>query len=262
MKNLLLLIFSLIILPTSAFGTTFTGGVTKVGQNESNQVIDAQTKQGIEFAKITIPQKNFKTYTDANGNFQLEKIQITQPTMLNVEKEGYRPFSLTINNNESLNNPMQIEIAKSEAMDIAIESEILHLGDNNFSMNSANANDFRIKAMGPYYTKDFIMTDNAKKFSNYLIIGSLVGLDTKLANKMGQNKMRTAYSTPAEVYFNGQIIGKLQINGDGMRIKIPNSLIKPNSKNQITIKTGYNMSRNDRIDYDDIEILNLSILTE
>ena len=100
------------------------------------------------------------------------------------------------------------------------------------------------------------------QFTNYLVIGSLVGLDTKLANKMGQNKMRSAYSTPAEVYFNGQMIGKLQINGDGMRVKIPNSLIKPNSKNQITIKTGYNMSRNDRIDYDDIEILNLSILTE
>ncbi len=262
MKNLLLTLLTLLIFPLNVFGTTFTGGVTKVGQSHSNQVIDAQTKKGIEFAKITIPQKKFSTYTDANGNFELEKIQINQPTMLNVEKEGYRPFSLTINNNESLNNPMKIEIVKSEAMDIALESEILHLGDNNYSMNSANANDFRIKAIGPYYSKDFIMTDNSKKFTNYLVIGSLVGIDTKLANKMGQNKMRSAYSTPAEVYFNGQMIGKLQINGDGMRVKIPNSLIKPNSKNQITIKTGYNMSRNDRIDYDDIEILNLSILTE
>ena len=97
MKNLLLMIISMLMFSTVTFGTTFTGGVTKVGQHESNQVIDAQTKQGIEFAKITIPQKNFQTYTDANGNFQLEKIQITQPIMLNVEKEGYRPFSLTIN---------------------------------------------------------------------------------------------------------------------------------------------------------------------
>ena len=262
MKNLLLIIFSLFIVPLNVYATTFTGGVTKVGQSESNQVIDAQTKRGIEFAKITIPQKKFRTYTDANGNFELEKIQITQPTLLNVEKEGYRPFSLTINNNESLSNPMKIEIMKSEAMDIALESDILHLGDNSYSMNSANAGDFRIRAIGPYYTKDFVMTENSKKYSNYLIIGSLVGLDTKLANKMGQNKMRSAYSTPAEVYFNGQIIGKLQINGDGMRIKIPNSLIRPNTTNQITIKTGYNLSRNDSIDYDDIEILNLSILTE
>jgi len=262
MKYLFLILITCLILQNSVWATTFTGGVTKVGQNESNQVIDAQTGQGIEFAKITIPQKNFRTYTDANGNFELEKIQITQPTLLNVEKEGYRPFSLTINNDESLLNPMKIEIAKSESMDIAIESEILHLGDDSFSKNSANASDFKLKAAGPYYSKDFIMTANAKKYTNYLVIGSIVGLDTKLANRMGQNRMKAAYSSPAEVYFNGQVIGKLQVNGDGQRLKIPNSLIHADAKNQITIKTGHNMQRSDRIDYDDIEILNLSILTE
>lgn len=262
MRYLFLIIISCLILQNSVCATTFTGGVSKVGQNESNQVIDAQTGQGVEFAKITIPQKNFRTYTDANGNFELERVQITQPTLLNVEKEGYRPFSLTINNDESLLNPMKIEIAKSESMDIAIESEILHLGDDSFSKNSANAADFKLKASGPYYSKDFIMTANAKKFTNYLVIGSIVGLDTKLANRMGQNRMKAAYSSPAEVYFNGQLIGKLQVNGDGQRIKIPNSLIHPDTKNQITIKTGHNLQRSDRIDYDDIEILNLSILTE
>ena len=262
MKKIILLVMTFLVMQQLTLATTFTGGVSKVGQNESNQIIDAKTKQGIEFAKITIPQKNFRTYTDANGNFELEKIQITQPTLLNVEKEGYRPFSLTINNNESLSNPMKIEIAKSESMDIAIESDILHLGDDSYSQNSANATDFRIKAMGPYYSKDFIMTDNAKHYSNYLVIGSIVGLDTKLANRMGQNRMKTAYSTPGEVYFNGQLIGKLQVNGDGQRIKIPSTLIRENQPNQITIKTGHNMTRNDRIDYDDIELLNLSILTE
>lgn len=262
MKKLLLLFITILTFQTLTPATTFTGGVSKVGQNESNQVIDSHTKQGIEFAKITIPQKNFRTYTDANGNFELERIQITEPTLLNVEKEGYRPFSLTINNNESLNSPMKIEIAKSEAMDISIESDILHLGDDSYSKNSANAADFRIKATGPYYSKDFIMTDNAKKFSNYLVIGSIVGLDTKLASRMGQNRMKTAYSTPAEIYFNGQLIGQLHVNGDGQRIKIPNNLINANSRNQITIKTGHNTSRSDHIDYDDIEILNLSILTE
>lgn len=241
--------------------TTFTGGVSKVGQQDSNQVIDAATGQGVEFAKITIPQKNFRTYTDANGNFEIEHVQIAQPTILNVEKEGYRPFSLTINNGESL-NPMKIEIARSEAADIALDSEILHLGDDSFSKNSANAADFKLKSIGPYYSKDFIMTDNAKKSTNYLVIGSIVGLDTKLARSMGQNRIRTAYSSPAEVYFNGRLIGQLQVNGDGQRIKIPNSLINANSKNQITIKTGQNLMPSDRIDYDDIEIMNLSILSE
>ena len=72
----------------SANATTFTGGVTKVGQQDSNQVVDAQTKKGVEFAKISIPQKNYRTYTDGNGNFQLDNIKITQPTIMNIEKEG------------------------------------------------------------------------------------------------------------------------------------------------------------------------------
>lgn len=263
MKKFILLITLILTTFTQlAYGTTFTGGVSKVGQQESNQVIDAKTKQGVEFAKISIPQKNYRTYTDANGNFELERIQINQPTIMNVEKEGYRPFSLTINNGDSLNNPMKIELAKSEAADISLDSEILHLGDDSFSKDSANAFDFRLKSIGPYYSKDFIMTSNAKSSTNYLVIGSIVGLDTKIAKSMGQNRIKVAYSSPAEIYFNGTMIGQIQLNGDGQRIKLPNNLIRADERNQITIKTGQNLMPSDHIDYDDIEIMNLSILSE
>lgn len=262
MKNFIIILGILLTSTNLAAATTFTGGVTKVGQQESNQIIDAQTKQGVEFAKITIPQKKFRTYSDANGNFEIEHVQITNPTILNIEKEGYRPFSITINNNESLNNPMKIEIAKSEATDISLDTQILHLGDDTFSKNSANASDFRLKSIGPYYSKDFIMTENAKRSTNYLVIGSIVGLDTKLAKSMGQNRIQYAYSSPAEIYFNGKLIGELKINGDGQRVKIPNQLILAEQANQITIKTGQNLMPSDHLDYDDIEIMNLSILSE
>jgi len=262
MKKLIYILFLFYLTTIPAQAAIFTGGVSKVGQQESNQVVDSKTGQGIEFAKITIPQKNVRTYTDANGNFELPRIQITQPTIMNVEKEGYRPFSLTINNNSSLDNALKIEIARSEAADISLDSQILHLGDDSYSKNSANAGDFKLKSIGPYYSKEFIMTDNAKNSTNYLVIGSIVGLDTKLAKSMGQNKIKTAYSSPAEVYFNGKIIGQLQVNGDGQRIKIPNQLIQANQPNQITIKTGQNLMPSDHIDYDDIEIMNLSILSE
>lgn len=261
-KFIYFLILTLItILPSNA--TTFTGEVTKVDQAQSNRIINAQTKQGVEFAKISIPQKNIRTYSDANGNFELPKIWINEPTLLKVEKEGYRPFSITINNNQSLNAPLQIEIAQSEPFDIVLDSEILHLGDNSFSKNSANASDFKIKSIGPYYSKDFIMTNNAKQSTNYIIIGSIVGLDTKLAHQMGQNKIRTGiYSSPTEIYFNGSKIGEIKINGDGQRIRIPSTLIKADTKNQVTIKTGQNVVNYDRIDYDDIELTNISILSE
>lgn len=259
--QILIIFFMFLILPCQA--TTYTGGVTKVGEQERNQIIDAKTKQPIEFAKISIPQHKFRTYTDQNGNFELPQIQIKQPTILNVEKEGYRPFSLTINNNKSLNNPMQIAITQSEALDINLDSEIIHLGDNSYSKNSASAKDFRLKSSGASYSKDFIMTSNAKTCSNYLVIGSICGLDTLLAKKMGQNKIRTtAYSTPTEIFFNNQKIGEIKINGDGQRIKIPSSLIKADAKNQITIKTGYNTYASDHLDYDDIELMNISILSE
>ena len=217
----------------------------------------------LEFAKITIPQKNIFTYSDANGNFELPQIKVNHPLILNVEKEGYRPFSITINNNSSLQAPMKIEIAKSESFDIALDAEILHLGDNSFSKNSANASDFQTRSIGPSFSKDFIMTQSAKKAANYLVIGSIVGIDTKLAKQMGQNNIKSqAYSSPTEVYFNGNKIGEIKINGDGQRIKIPNNLIKADSKNQITIKTGKNMVPVGHIDYDDIELMNLSIYTE
>ena len=248
---------------TPCYPTTYTGGVTKVGQQYSNQIIDSATKKGVASAKISIPQKNYHTYSDANGNFTLPDIKITQPTLLSVQKEGYRPFSLTINNNESLNSPMKIEIAQSEALDIKLDSDIIHLGDDSFSKNSASAGKFRLKSSGASYSKNFIMTQNAKNSTNYLVIGSVCGLDTKLAKSMGQNRIKTgAYSTPAEVYFNNQKIGELKINGDGQQIKIPNSLIKADSKNSITIKTGHNTIALDHIDYDDIELMNLSILSE
>lgn len=244
--------------------TTFTGEVSKVGLSGSNQIIDSKTKKGVEFAKISIPQANFRGYTDANGNFELPEIKLKtpQPMMLSVEKEGYRPFSITINNNFSLQKPLKIEIAKSEAADISLQSGIIHLGDNNFSKNSANASEFKLKSAGPYFSKDFIMTENAKKSTNYLVIGSIAGLDTKLAQKMGQNRIKSSYSSPAEIFFNGQKIGEVKINGDGQQVRIPNSLIIANQKNQITIKTGQNMMTYDHIDYDDIEVMNLSILSE
>ena len=95
-----------------------------------------------------------------------------------------------------------------------------------------------------------------------MVIGSIVGLDTKLAKSMGQNKIQYAFSSPAEIYFNGKLIGELKINGDGQRVKIPNSLIIADEPNQITIKTGQNLMPSDHLDYDDIEIMNLSILSE
>ena len=37
-----------------------------------------------------------------------------------------------------------------------------------------------------------------------IVIGTVIGLDTKLAKEMGQNRIASVYSSPAEIFFNGQ----------------------------------------------------------
>ena len=80
-----------------------------------------------------------------------------------------------------------------------------------------------------------------------------------MARDLGQSKVRTAYSSPAEVFFNGSKIADLKVNGDNQQIKIPSSLIRPSSNNQVTIKAGRNLFQAAYIDYDDFEFMNLYI---
>ncbi|MFQ8625721.1 MAG: hypothetical protein ACLSA2_04200 [Candidatus Gastranaerophilaceae bacterium] len=98
--------------------------------------------------------------------------------------------------------------------------------------------------------------------TNYLVIGSIIGIDTLMARSLKQNSIVNSFASPPEVYFNGSKIAEIQLNGDGQRIKIPNNLIRNGQLNEVTIKTGRNMKQTAYIDYDDIEIMNLSIQSE
>ena len=60
-----------------------------------------------------------------------------------------------------------------------------------------------------------------------------------------------------ELYFNGNKISEIQINGDSQKIRIPPALIRKNQTNEVTIKTGRNLMQTAYIDYDDIEFMNL-----
>jgi hypothetical protein len=75
---------------------------------------------------------------------------------------------------------------------------------------------------------------------------------------MGQNRQPNAYASPTEVYFNGNKIADVQINGDGQKIKLPRNLVK-RGINEVMIKTGRNLMQTSYVDYDDIEFMNLSI---
>ena len=236
------------------------GEVSEQDYAKRNQIVDSKTSQPIPGAKINIPQKNYKTYTDGDGRFHLGT-KIDGQTVMSVEKKGYKPFSLTINDKLAA-KPLVLGIEKSTPEDITIETDMFHLGDNNFSEKSANAGEFQVKAIGPFYSKNFMIGTIPSGAVTNLVIGSIIGVDTKMAKELGQNRIASAYASPPEIYFNGNKIAEIKLNGDGQRIKIPKNLIRQNNQNEVTIKTGKNLAQTSYVDYDDIEFMNLSIETD
>ena len=253
MKQLLICILMIMMIGLQAECAVFQGGVSTVGKG--NQVIDRDTKAPIANARIVLPKQNFSTVTDSNGFFDIG-INTTGTSIISVEKAGYKPYSLTINSN-GLNSPMILEIEKSGAHNITIDTNMYHLGDNNYSEMSANAGEFRVRPTGPFYSTVFTLNSTNLSRPVYLVIGSIIGIDTAMARGIGQNRITNSYASPPEVYLNGNKIAEIKINGDGQKIKLPNNLLR--QKNELTIKTGINLMQTAYIDYDDIEIMNLYI---
>jgi len=252
-KKIICLIIMLISTSLSANSAVFQGGVSAMGRG--NQVIDSESKKPIANARIILPKQNYSTFTDKHGFFDLH-VNTSGTSVVAIEKQGYKPFSLTIDD-DSLRNPLVLEIEKSGVNDIVIDTNMYHLGDNNYSNLSANAGEFRLKSIGPYYTTIFDLAGINVARPVYLVIGSIIGIDTALARGIGQNRIVNSFASPPEVYLNGNKIAEIKINGDGQKIKLPNSLLK--AKNELTIKTGVNLMQRAYTDYDDIEIMNLSI---
>ncbi len=262
MKYIVLLMLILFSLP--AYSQIVQGGVTENGEwytinGSKHQIIDSQTNSPVSNAKVTLPKQNYTTYTDSQGAFDLNT-NISDSSLLSVEKQGYRPFSLTVNERLA-SHPIVIGIEKSNVNDLILSTEMIHLGDDSFSSSSANSGEFQGRASGAFYSKLFVLPKTAQMKKNYLVIGSIIGIDSLMARNMKQNSIVNSYSSPPEIYLNGKKIAEIQLNGDGQRIRLPNNLVRTGT-NEITIKTGHNMQRRDYIDYDDIEFMNLSVITE
>ena len=253
-----LLFYSLININLAFCQSKIIGKVNHDDLIYKNKIIDSKTQQPLSGAKISVPEIHYTTYTDKNGTFQLNA-DITNKTVLFVEKEGYKVFSLTIDNN-IIRNPLKLGIEQSSPFDLQITDGIIHLGDDMFSDNSANSKDFRQGANGHYYSYLFSKPKYCSKQDVVIKFGTIIGLDTKKAKMIGQNKIAKVYSSPTEVFVNGNRIGILEINGDNQEIIIPKSLLK--EKNELVIKTGRNLFQTEYIDYDDIELANIRVEIE
>ena len=221
MKNILILILMLIGLPS--FSKVITGEISKDLKKDVNQVIDAENNVPIEGVIIKIPSKNYQTKTRKDGTFKLGT-KFNTPTIMSLEKSGYKPYSMTINDGGV--KPIQVVIEKTTPHDIVVDTDMIHIGDNSFSPRSANAEDFSLTSSGPFYSKDFKLKLITAGQELFLIIGSIIGVDTIHAQRLGQSKVLTAYSSAPEIFFNGNKIAEIKINGDSQKIRIPSNFCK------------------------------------
>lgn len=258
MKKLFGMILLIVMSYTTANATVMQAGIS-ANETVKNYctVIDKFSRKPVPNAKITIPSKNYTAYSDINGHFEI-KTPINSQTILAVEKNNYKPFSMTINRGDNI-RPIVVEIEKANSFDITVDSKLCHLGDNNYSVYSANSGEFKGTAVGSIYNKKFFISGVNSSKPHYLVIGSIIGIDTPEARRVGQSSVTTSFATPPIVYLNGQKIAVINVNGDNQKIKLPKELIKWNQNNIITIKAGINLMQTSRVDFDDIEFMNLSI---
>lgn len=219
------------------------------------KVVDSQTGNPISNAVVSMPSLGIKTKTNSDGYFTLNA-NLNGPVILGINADGYNPFSITIDK-EGINKPLTIGLSKNESNILVVDETLRHLGDNNFSLNSANAFDFQKRATGPTFSKKFYVGSFAQKDYINLKIGSIIGLDTLISKKLSGANINS-YSTPASIYLNGQKIGEIRINGDNQQIKFLSNLLIQNSYNEITIQTGQNEIAR-YTDFDDIEFMNILI---
>jgi len=258
MKKIIVLLFINLFISSACFSEVISGKVDQTIEKYQNRIIDAKTKVPLNNVKISIPDLNYETRTDSNGVFKLN-VDINDKTILVVEKEGYKVFSLAVDDNV-LRNPLKLGIEQTSPFDLQISEGVVHLGDNMFSENSANSRDFRLYANGHFFAKTFKKPLAGEKQNIIVNIGTIIGLDTKKAKEKGQNRIAKVYSSPAEVFVNGHKIGSLELNGDNIQIVVPKNILK--ETNELVIKTGRNLFQDEYIDYDDIELANIRIETK
>ena len=251
-----IIFFAVLDFPVKSYAQALTGAVERENflRQKINKIVDTSTGKPVSSAQISIPSKGIITHSDNNGFFSLNA-DINAPSILSVMADGYKPFTLTLDNT-NIQNPLTIGISKKTDKDMIIDSAWHHLGDDNFAPDSANAENFKLKAQGPFFSKKFHIGNINKNQDIILKIGSVVGLDTEMAKRLGQSKVKISVASPARIFLNSKKIANININGDNQEISISSDVLIPNSLNEIRIMTGHNLATS-YIDYDDMEFMNL-----
>lgn len=239
-----------------------TGGIRENSYLDSSQnkdttgyLKDSLTGKPVDGATVSVPDKGISTTSGTDGSFYLDMRGKSGDFILSVKKQGYLPFALSAKETD-LYQPFTLHLEQLQG-EIVIDSNIHHLGDNNFSVKSANATSFQLPSEGPVYMKEFYVESLPSK-GMVLKIGTIVGLDTMASRELGQSAI-SAFSSPLSIYVNSVKIAEIAINEDNKTIPIHRGVLKPHSKNLLVFQTGVNQvtAMTGMLDYDDIEFMNL-----
>ncbi|MBX2860126.1 MAG: hypothetical protein KTR14_02755 [Vampirovibrio sp.] len=227
-------------------------------------VYDGETGMPVQGALVTIPSQGMAVKSNNRGAYAIKEMPLNGPPkmIVKIAKQGYAPFSYTIDmgkfqqaSAKGSQAPISVQLRRLKKI-LVIDDNLRHLGDGQYSHVSAGARQFRKQSDGTAYMQQFFLPRMDIAAFPILEIGSILGLDTREAHQNGQSHHHKQ-SSPVRIRINGREISRIATNGDGHKVQFPKHLLNKNGINTIELETGYHYPDGKRIDYDDMEFMNL-----
>lgn len=219
----------------------------------SGVVADSITGQPLTGASVSLPDTGESSWTDGAGRFCLNPQRRGQAVILNVNKAGFVPFSLSVSQTSTA--PFKLKLQQL-ARELVLDNTLHHLGDGGYSAVSSNAGQFRKASEGPALRIRFTLGSLNLGQSPKLRLGSLIGVDTAMSHFVTGSMIGVAAS-PVVVRLNHVQIASIQVNGDNQSLLIPPGLLVSTGQNVLEIEAGSHITDDGRLDIDDLELMTL-----
>jgi hypothetical protein len=124
-------------------------GQVQLDSAYSGQVVDRLTGQPLAGAEVAIPGAGISVRTDAQGRFRLPG-PLPAEEILVARLENYLPYSQSTGNGQaSGDRPWQLQLERWDPnTTLVLEANVIRLGDNQYSPESAAAGQFLGPAQG------------------------------------------------------------------------------------------------------------------
>ncbi|MGQ9837117.1 MAG: dockerin type I domain-containing protein [Cyanobacteriota bacterium] len=212
-------------------------GQVQLNSVYSGQVVDRLTGQPLAGVEVAIPGAGISVRTDAQGRFQLPGAVPTEEILV-ARLENYLPYSRSTGSGQaSGDQPLQVQLERWDPnTTLVLEANVIRLGDNQYSPESAAAGQFLAPAQGVDLSRSFTVQQMPLR-PPILRIGSLIGLDTAEAYRAGQSRISSANMSPMQVILNGVEVEQIRLGGDNLYIALPLQHLRL-GLNTVTLRTG------------------------